>query len=104
MSTGEVHRKIFNNQSGLSDAELERRFAELSKIKVAPREQQENIALIARAERLYAETIGENRHEISATLIEFLSSLNDQHLRNVDELRALFTQRLNMFEARSRGL
>ncbi|MCM2457471.1 molecular chaperone HscC [Rhizobium sp. CG4] len=104
MSTGEVHRKMFNNQSGLSDAELERRFAELSKIKVAPREQQENIALIARAERLYAETIGENRHEVSATLIEFLSSLNDQHLRNVDELRARFTQRLNMFEARSRGL
>ncbi|NWJ25528.1 molecular chaperone HscC [Rhizobium sp. RM] len=98
MSTGEAHRKVFNNQSGLSEAELERRFAELANIKTAPRDQQENIAIIARAERLYAEHIGESRDEISAILMEFLSSLNSQTLRDVDQLRASFTQKLNAFE------
>lgn len=98
LSTGETHRKLFNNQSGLSEADVEQRFRELSKIKTAPRDQQENIALIARAERLYAETIGEARQEISSLIVEFLSSLDSQHVRDVQPLRVRFSQQLDAFE------
>lgn len=98
LSTGETHRKLFNNQSGLSEAELEQRFRELSEIKTPPRDQQENIALIARAERLYAESIGETRGEISDLIVQFLASLDNQHVRDPRPLRALFSQKLDVFE------
>src|SRR5215470_1326169 len=67
LSTGVVEKRIFRNLSGLSEAELQARFAALEAIKLHPRDQSENRLLIARAERIYAEQRGEARY-LTATL------------------------------------
>ncbi|NTI46615.1 molecular chaperone HscC [Agrobacterium rhizogenes] len=97
-STGRLERKVFRNQSNLNDEELERSFAALSSIKLTPREQQENRSLIARAERLYAETLGSAREHIAQLLLEFETALKDQSNRDPDGLRKSFAASLNHFE------
>ena len=60
-STGHTSSKIFYNSLGLTEDELKAKFAALEAIKLTPREHAANKALIARAERLYAEQMGEAR-------------------------------------------
>ncbi|MBQ0709919.1 MULTISPECIES: molecular chaperone HscC [unclassified Ochrobactrum] len=98
VSTGQVHRRIFRNQANLTDAELEARFSALSSIKMLPRDQQENRALIARAERLYAETLGDARDQIREMLFWFEKSLEDQSIRDPQAIRQQFSDMLQQFE------
>ncbi|MFK0683079.1 molecular chaperone HscC [Ochrobactrum sp. BD67] len=98
VSTGQVHRRIFRNQANLTDAELEARFSALSSIKMLPRDQQENRALIARAERLYAETLGDARDQIREMLFWFEKSLEDQSIRDTQAIRQQFSDMLQQFE------
>ena len=51
-STGKRERRVFRNTSNLPQGEIEQRFAALADIKIAPREQAPNRALIAHAEAL----------------------------------------------------
>lgn len=98
VSTGQVHRRIFRNQANLTDAELEARFSALTSIKMLPRDQQENRALIARAERLYAETLGDARDQIREMLFWFEKSLEDQSIRDTQAIRQQFSDMLQQFE------
>ncbi|TRA87338.1 molecular chaperone HscC [Rhizobium rhizogenes] len=98
LSTGELKRKVFQNQSSLTESEIALRFKELSKIKLAPREQQENLALVARAERLYAEAIGEQRQQISALMAQFIAALDNQRLRDARPLREKFAKQLDALD------
>ncbi|KXO77919.1 molecular chaperone HscC [Brucella anthropi] len=98
VSTAQVHRKIFRNQANLTDAELEARFSALSSIKMLPRDQQENRALIARAERLYAETLGDARDQIREMLFWFEKSFEDQSIRDTRAIRQQFSDMLQQFE------
>lgn len=98
VSTGQVHRRIFRNQANLTDAELEARFSALSSIKMLPRDQQENRALIARAERLYAETLGDGRDHIREMLFWFEKILEDQSIRDMQAIRQQFSDMLQQFE------
>lgn len=98
VSTGEVQRKIFRNQANLTVAELEQRFSALSSIKMLPRDQQENRALIARAERLYAEALGETRDQIREILFWFEKNLQDQSIRDMKSVRQQFSKMLQPFE------
>ena len=97
-STGHMERKVFRNQSNLSDEELDKSFAALASIKLAPRDQQENRSLIARAERLYAEALGLRREHIGQLLLEFETALNDRSNFDPDELRLKFADALTQFE------
>ncbi len=97
-STGLLERKVFRNQSNLSDAELDKSFAALASIKLAPRDQQQNRSLIARAERLYAEALGPAREHIAQLLLQFETALNDQTNHDLDALRSAFAETLKQFE------
>lgn len=97
-STGLLERKVFRNQANLSDEELDRSFAALASIKLAPRDQQENRSLIARAERLYAESLGSAREHIAQLLLQFETALNDQANHDLSSLRRSFAETLNQFE------
>jgi len=97
-SNSKVFKTVFANESGLSDSELEKRFADLSKIKLAPRDQQENRELIARAERIYAESLDHERDEIASALMGFNAEIEDQKLRDVDRVRADFRTFLDRFD------
>jgi molecular chaperone HscC len=99
-STKVVHSRIFKNETGLSDAEIESRFAALSKLKLHPRELEENKALVARAERLYEEARGNEREEIRRIIQAFESEIADQKMRNPEACRKHYHEVLDGFEVR----
>jgi len=98
LSTERMERRVFRNQSNLSEQELEQRFAALAAIKLPPREQAENRVLVARAERLYSESLGEARERLASMLQQFEAALNDPSTRDAGQLRRDFATALARFE------
>ncbi len=88
---------IQQNPGLLSDTEIRARLAELSALKVHPREAQANTALIARAERLYAEFLAE-REVIKAHMTGFMAQLETQDLALISRARVEFQAFLDSLE------
>lgn len=88
---------IQQNPGLLSDAEIRTRLAQLSALKVHPREDQANVALIARAERLYGEFL-QQRELIKANLTRFMSILETQELAQIARFRQEFQAFLDEIE------
>ena len=87
-STG-LHRSVvIENQPGvLSPDEIASRLRKLASLKVKPRDQAENVAVIAWAERLYGERLGEEREAVGAALDQFLLQLDRQDPSAIDAAR-----------------
>jgi molecular chaperone HscC len=100
-TTGTVSTKIFRNATRLSEAELEQRFQALAAIKLPPREQAENRALLARAERVYAELRGERRQIVIELIRQFSSAIERQQARDVAEQRRQLAEALDDLERSS---
>jgi molecular chaperone HscC len=98
LATGQVHTRVFRNESGLSDSEIEQRFKALAAIKMHPREQAENKALITRAERIYAEQRGPAREVLLEMLGAFKADIVRQSVRDQGGLRAQFAAALDQLE------
>lgn len=98
LSTEKQVRKIFKNQANLSDEELEKRFKALSGIKLHPREHAENAVLIAKAERIYAESLRAQRDFVRSLILEFEQAITDQSNRDIDRVREQFAQNLTELE------
>ena len=98
VTTGQQKRRIFKNQSTLTEKELVKSFAALESIKLHPRDQAENKALIARAERIYAESLSEKRDHVLALLRGFETAIQDQRSRNLHEIRRTFGEALDQLE------
>ena len=82
--TGATDRLVIEGQAGrLTPAEVEERLARLAKLKVAPRDEAENIALIARADRLYQQCLGAEREQIGIALAHFIAALETQDATNI---------------------
>lgn len=64
--------------SGMDDAQVERRLRELAALKLHPRDQEGPRAIIARAERLFAATVGPLREHVGAMLDWFQRQLEHQ--------------------------
>ncbi len=78
-STGLRRSVVIENQPGVLGAdEIAARLRKLAPLKVNPREQAENVAVIARAERLYGERLAEEREAVAAALDQFLLLLDRQ--------------------------
>jgi molecular chaperone HscC len=58
--------------------EIRQRLQQLAGIKVHPRDAQENLATIARAERLYEESLGDERAFLQAWLARFKGEVERQ--------------------------
>ncbi len=69
--------------SGMSDAEVEERLKELEALKMHPREQEGPRTLIARAQRLYAMTVGDIRDRVADMLDWFQKELATQEAMRV---------------------
>lgn len=98
LSTEKIVRKIFKNQANLSDEELEKRFKALSGIKLHPREHAENAVLIAKAERIYAESLKAQRDYVRSLILDFEQAITDQSNRDLDKVREQFSQSLTELE------
>lgn len=101
VSTGETHEVLLEQNPGvLAPQEVRQRLAALSALKVHPRDQQENLLLMARAERLYEELLWA-RDDLQAALVNFRGALDSQDPLIVREHREHFAHMLEEVERRS---
>ena len=100
VASGAKQRLIIEDNPGvLSKEEIDRRFAALAKLKLHPREDLVNKQLLARAERLYEESLGSVRNAISEQLAHFQGVLGRQESREIAQARNQFAAFLDQLEA-----
>lgn len=75
------------NANALTPEEIAARLAQLAKLKIHPREQQINVATLARAERLHEELLGRSRREFADHVLAFESALQSQDLQIIEQAR-----------------
>lgn len=89
--TGLRTQRLIQREGGSMSEELIAQTIErLGRLKIHPRDQQENAYLIARAARLYEDRLGEQRQAIGVALSRFELGLNSQDDRRIRELRTEF--------------
>lgn len=97
--TNEVKRLVLQgNDASLSEEEVNARFARLAEIKVHPREQQVNMTLLARADRLHQELLGDARRFLAERLQHFEAVLESQHLASIKAARQQLEELLDSLE------
>ncbi len=100
VSTGDRHELILQQSAGgLGSEEVRARLDALAALKVHPRDQQENVALMARADRLYAELLGHGREQVQHWLVQFMQELDRQDPASIARHRKEFGDALDALEA-----
>jgi molecular chaperone HscC len=98
LATGERHELILEQNPGLlTPEEIRARLRALEDIKIHPRSKQENIALLARAERLYEEHL-QARDLVQQWIAQFRQSLDSQDEQLIREHRGQFRDALDQLE------
>jgi molecular chaperone HscC len=97
-STGERHELVLEQNPGLlSPEDIAKRLKALESLKIHPRDQQENIAILARAERMYEEYLHE-RTRLQEWIMQFRSVLNTQDVELIAQNRDEFGRALDALE------
>lgn len=74
----EVHKTIVNENISLSESEIQRRREELQKLKIHPRDKDENKLLLMKAQHLYEELGAQERQTLANEYNIFLHTLDTQ--------------------------
>lgn len=99
LATRKTERLVIEGNPGsLPRAEIEKRLRALAVIKIHPREQQENAALIARMKAAYENTLGDRRQSIGRLIAEFEAVLSRQDAREISEARRQIGQVIGHYE------
>jgi molecular chaperone HscC len=99
LSTGERRKIVIEeNPGGMAQQEIDERLAAVAALKIAPRELSENRALLARAERLHEEALGEARQAIARAILTFEAALQDQQPQAIAEQRGKFGELLDRID------
>lgn len=97
--TGETHQLIIEESPGkLTEEEIQNSLKKLEKLKIHPRDRAENRLLLARIERLYAETTGDLRAYVQTLLIQFETVLQKQDEILTKKTVSELTEKLNHLE------
>lgn len=100
-ATQRRHELLLEQNPGLLTPEdIRARLAVLAELKIHPRDQQENIAVLARAERLYEEFLHE-RNQLQEWIMHFRGILNSQDLALVASHRVQLLEALDALEAQA---
>ncbi|MBB3957100.1 Hsp70 family protein [Novosphingobium sediminicola] len=100
--TGLTRNLVIVDEEDRRDAgEMARRREALAMLKFHPREDAENVALMARAGRIYEDHIGELRQMVGQWMTSFAAALESQDPRRIVDSRALLTVRLDKIEGQS---
>ncbi|WP_158754203.1 molecular chaperone HscC [Dyella sp. S184] len=86
------------NPGTLGEQEIRARLAALSQLKIHPRSKQENVALLARAERLFEENLSA-RQLLQQWIVQFRQSVDSQDEQVIQEHRTRFGQALDQLDA-----
>ena len=98
LASGTRHELVLEQNPGiLSKGEIRARLDALSALKIHPRSKQENLALLARAERLFEEYVAA-RSILSEWIGQFRQSLESQDERLIGEHRSRFSQAMDELE------
>ncbi|NBC36625.1 Hsp70 family protein [Novosphingobium sp. FSY-8] len=92
---------IMDKESRPDAAEMARRREALARLKFHPREAAENVALIARAERMYEDHLGEVRQAVGRWITEFTGALNSQDPRRIADARQMLQTNLDMLDGQT---
>lgn len=96
--TGKRHELLIEQNPGLMDAdEIRERLERLQSLKIHPREQQQNLALITRAERVYEEYVA-MRSSVQEWIAHFRNTLETQDLTQIEQDRKRFAKALDELE------
>lgn len=91
VSTGEKVKQIIKGgHTDMSDEEIEERMKEIAYLKIHPREKEENKLLLLRGERLYEESLGNDRRIVERALQKFDDALNTRDNAKIEEAREEF--------------
>jgi molecular chaperone HscC len=104
LQSSSKNRKLIIRNNRLSEAEIDKRLAELSKLKAPPRDSGENNLIIARGQRLYEEFGGALQAEIVAKLIEFESALEGSNPARIALLRVKLSNFFDQLDRYSENL
>lgn len=89
---------IQGNPGVLSEIEIKRRRAELQKLKIHPRDDAQNMAVMTRAKRLYEENLGELRAFIGNQIDTMMQVLESQDPEQIAAARARLSELLNSLD------
>jgi len=99
LSTGRVETLVIEGNPGVMQPdEIARRLAGLAKLKLHPRDDTENRALIARAERLFEERLGDERATVGNALAIFIATLDRQIPDAIREARSGLSELLDSMD------
>lgn len=96
---GKEHRLVIEQSPGkMTQSEIDAALAKLSALKIHPRDSEKNRALLARAERLYEQSLGDERSQLQHFISEFEALLLTQDTRLIEARFEAFQEALRAFE------
>lgn len=99
LATQVKHALVIEKTPGaMTPEEIQLSLANLSSLKISPREQTENKALLARLGRLYEQHLGETRQAISRWIEAFEDVLDKQEPDDIAELREILNNNADDLE------
>jgi len=99
VSTGLTKTLVLEKSPGLlTEAEIADRLKELEALKIHPRDKDENRLLLAKAERLYEENIGDYRSFLAQEIMAFEELLDKQDEREIRDYAERFSMLLKELE------
>ncbi|HEV2443256.1 MAG TPA: molecular chaperone HscC [Steroidobacteraceae bacterium] len=101
-ATGERRELVIvDDPEGVEPAELEQRRKALAALKVHPRDDQVNIAILARLERCYEQALGDRREAIGRWISQFTTVLESQDPRAIADARTKLIGAMDSIEGES---
>lgn len=97
-SNEEKRLVIQNSPNKLTDEEIEKKLEKLKLLKIHPADRAENRLLLARAERLYAESLGDMRGRITELILWFQQELEKQDENNTEKAAQKMSSYLEQLE------
>lgn len=95
ISTGETKKQIIKGKdTDMTEQEINERLETLSYLKIHPRDKEENKLLLLRGERIYEETLGDERLIVEHRLREFEEALNTRDAGKIEKAANALREKL----------
>ncbi|WDZ97758.1 molecular chaperone HscC [Herbaspirillum sp. WKF16] len=102
LGTDDVRKLVILEAPGvMSQQEVQRRLAELAELKIHPRDQLQTRTLLARADRIYEQSLGERRQILSHMVSGYQATLETQDSHQIRKAHVHLSELLDQFEQES---
>ncbi|MBB5211225.1 molecular chaperone HscC [Microbulbifer hydrolyticus] len=99
ISNGKKYNKVIKNSPAcLTEEDIKKSLDRLCKLKFHPRDAEINRSLLAKGERLYESSLGEERDMISQLMTQFEAVLDRQNDIEIAKARKAFQEKLEQFD------